>query len=152
MYLSVHATVGAIVGQQTGNPILAFGAGFASHLLLDIIPHGDGEKSGMPQTNKTIMIAASIDLTALTLITLWLYRHTGGTIFSPTLIAGALGGMLPDALQLPYLLSNGRKWNWYQRIHNFFHNMIVSKWDIPYPIGIILQTLLVIGLVTTYNF
>ncbi|MCA9325530.1 hypothetical protein KDA23_05720 [Candidatus Saccharibacteria bacterium] len=84
MYVSVHATVGAVVGQQTGNPLLAFGAGFASHLLLDVIPHGDSAKSGMPQTNKMIFIAATIDLFILSILVTYFWGQYGTTFFTPT--------------------------------------------------------------------
>ena len=147
MYLTVHAAAGGAVALQTGNPILGFGVGFISHLLLDVIPHGDSEKSGMPQNNTAILIAASIDIAVLSVIVATLVATKGVTIFTPVLIAGAVGGMVPDALQLPYLLSHGRYFKWYQKIHNFFHNAIVLKWDMPYPLGIALQLSLAIGII-----
>ena len=41
MFLTVHAATGILIGKYTGNIYLAFIAGFLSHLILDIIPHGD---------------------------------------------------------------------------------------------------------------
>jgi hypothetical protein len=41
MTLTTHATLGAVIGRATGNPVLAFIFGFISHFLIDMVPHGD---------------------------------------------------------------------------------------------------------------
>src|SRR3989344_8593234 len=43
MTLLVHAATGALIGQYTQNPTLAFFYGLLSHIILDAIPHGDSE-------------------------------------------------------------------------------------------------------------
>jgi hypothetical protein len=41
MLMAVHGAVGALIGENVTNPLLAFGLAFGSHFLLDVIPHGD---------------------------------------------------------------------------------------------------------------
>ena len=39
MWQLAHLATGALVGQQTDNPVIAFGLGVGVHLLIDKIPH-----------------------------------------------------------------------------------------------------------------
>ena len=41
MYITVHTSVGLLIGQAVSNWPTAFILGMASHFALDIIPHGD---------------------------------------------------------------------------------------------------------------
>ena len=41
MILSTHAAVGAAAAEFTNNPGVALALGFASHFLLDLLPHWD---------------------------------------------------------------------------------------------------------------
>ena len=43
MFLTAHAASATVIAKFAPNPILAFLIGLVSHLVLDIIPHGDTE-------------------------------------------------------------------------------------------------------------
>lgn len=100
MTLVIHATVGAIVGRYLPNPFLAFIAGFVSHFLVDIIPHGDSAvykryKSGLHKKRSTalVLIDGSLAIiTSLLLVNL-------GTFESLRAASWAIvGSVLPDLL------------------------------------------------------
>src|SRR3989338_1325862 len=100
MFLIVHASVGAVIGDSLESPAVSFLAGFLTHFLVDIIPHGD-ERSGRellrPGRRHWLVILAIIDgLAAISLVAvLWL-----GGFFVNALGAtsGALGAIMPDVL------------------------------------------------------
>ncbi len=41
VFVSTHVTMGALIGQNSASPWLAFLLGVASHFILDLVPHGD---------------------------------------------------------------------------------------------------------------
>jgi hypothetical protein len=110
MILSTHAVVGgAIASLIPGHPVLAFVIGVASHFAIDAIPHVD-----YPLYSITVKRSApsaltlnwlrvqdisliSLDACVGLAIVIWLYASPGATA---AVLAGALGGMLPDPLQL----------------------------------------------------
>jgi hypothetical protein len=110
MILSTHAIVGgAIASLMPSHPVFAFFTGVASHFAIDAIPHVD-----YPLYSITVRRSANSALTLnwlllqdfglITLdafaglaIVLWLYAPPGAIT---AVLAGALGAMLPDPLQL----------------------------------------------------
>lgn len=131
MLLTVHATAGALIGQQIKNPFLAFILAFASHFVLDMIPHGDqdwiDEYKGDQKTKvKKIFIIVVID--AVILFALLISRSYYLNSFTPNLsiAAGVLGGILPDFLVGCHELSNKLFKNFY-RLHFMVHDLIKIK-------------------------
>src|SRR3989344_4940192 len=102
MFLTVHGTAGAIIGLQTGNPLLAFLFGLISHYIFDMIPHGDEKmiadhQNVSPQEIKKIAQIGSIDgLTMLFLLGGLLY--SGRLPLDLAVLFGVAGGILPDFL------------------------------------------------------
>lgn len=148
MYITVHATVGTVVGQQTGDPLLAFVAGFISHLLLDFIPHGDTENAGVSYTRNKLILMGSIDLFVLGILTFWIINTQSLAFFTLPMLMGALGGVVPDALQVPHYLSNRKYFKRYQFAHDLFHNAISDRWDMHYTLGILFQGTILITLLS----
>jgi hypothetical protein len=135
MTLATHAVTGAVIASaMPHHAVLGFILGFASHFLLDAIPHWDYPLSSykadpgnrlnddMP-INRAFWIDLSrigTDLLCGGLLTLVFFTFTGPHLFwIPAL--GAAGAVLPDALQFVY-------WKWrhqpliaLQRFHLWIH-------------------------------
>jgi hypothetical protein len=155
MILSTHAVVGGTIASLIpGHPVLAFVIGTASHFAIDAIPHVD-----YPLYSITVKRSAPSALTFnwllvrdLGLITLdacvglaiviWLYASPGATT---AVLAGALGAMLPDPLQLVQKLYPWEPLRSLQRFHVWMH----TKRRLNWPLGAASQlsfVALVIGL------
>jgi hypothetical protein len=149
MTLGVHALVGAAVGKLvSANPLIAFAAGFGSHFLLDAIPHFDYHirslklNLDMPLESDivigkdfardlAIMGADCLIGFAVAIFLSWNQSSM------PAVIAGALGGVVPDALQFAYYRFRKEPLISLQR----FHNLIAwHVWDNP-VLGISTQAL-----------
>jgi len=97
MMVTAHVAVGAAVGAFTGDPVLAFLAGTASHFVMDAVPHLDAGTL-MPMGKEVYQtrdyIWAALDA-ILCLGFIWLLSTHAA---HPSLvIAGGLGGLFPDA-------------------------------------------------------
>jgi hypothetical protein len=164
MYLTVHATIGALIATQTDNPALAFGAGFASHFLFDFIPHGDEKVGEMITSHKAKFIfVASVDL-VLTICLTVLILAMAGTFGQRHLIllAGIIGAVLPDFISMAFpefhkLLKNNRIVAfWYRalrwiyipqaaeqlnKFHHWIHSIILRRtgFKLSFPQGLVLQ-------------
>jgi hypothetical protein len=105
MFLTTHATVGLIIGKYIPQPLLAFGLGFLSHLILDAIPHGTIE-CGDPdpvKEKKLIIKFSSYDILVM-LGLLTFLTVTGSVVWTPSMIAAVLGSILMDFLWGMYYL------------------------------------------------
>lgn len=148
MNLLVHTAAGVIVAQYTGSPFLAFFYGITSHILLDLVPHGDSlmykryknkELSIKKAAAKTIL--DSIGSVILTIIFFNL-DFTG-----PHLVLGMaiIGAIIPDVLiglyelfepKAPKLLKTVHKW------HFRNHDLIAKKFDLSLKHGLLLQVII----------
>lgn len=104
MFLTVHATFGALVATQTPGPGMALVGGFLSHFLLDFIPHGD-EKVGqwiLSHKKKFILLAgADITITAfLTAVIATIALSRGDNVMN--ILFGMFGAVLPDFLSMAF--------------------------------------------------
>lgn len=146
MYLTVHATIGAVLGERVDPPLAGFLLGFASHFLADVVPHGDewvGRTLAQPGRVRWLAALALIDgLAAGSLVTLlWL----GGAFVNPVgAFSGALGAVLPDVLAGFSDLSQGKLWPAYVRLHNRSHRLLGR--EVPLPVGGAMQLCLLAAL------
>jgi hypothetical protein len=116
MILTTHAIAGAAVACAVPNyPVAGFALGFASHFVLDAIPHWDykltsySEDQNNPMNNdmtldkKFIFDFAKICLDVFVGFAC-VFALSGflNPIYTLPLFAGAVGGVLPDALQFVY--------------------------------------------------
>lgn len=164
MILTTHAIVGAGVAQLFPNhPVIGFLAGVASHYLSDTIPHWDYgtnfssiEKANDGNSeilNKIVfgpkfLGEASIVIfdTFLGLWLAWLLWYNFSVGNSLLIILGALGGILPDYLQIVYGLWKNRLTIMIQKIHQFFH--VKDKFKIKNAFGgILAQALFIVSVV-----
>lgn len=145
MFITTHAAVGAIVGETTGNPWLAIIGGFVSHLLIDIIPHGDSHMLEHYQKRRKVRTAVAyvtIDSVVAILFTVLLFQFRD-FIHPANVGLGIAFGVLPDALVgLAEIYRN--KWlHAFHRFHFFFHNMIINRRsDFSFRTGFAMQLVL----------
>jgi len=167
MFLTTHAAVGIAISQHVGSPLAAFGWSFASHFLLDFIPHGDEKiyghylEPGHHRFRRAIFVN-TIDIAILIGMTFW-------AIGEPRLerqeflLLGILGSIIPDMLTNFFPIIHERlswlrlvRWvyavtkptglryvirvqDW---IHKLLHHEIIRS-DIPFVVGLVLQALLI---------
>ena len=129
MYITVHAAAGAAVGTLTGNPLLAFIGGFVSHLILDMIPHGDEtiKKWKLFKTIRArVTAAALLDFAGVILALLFLLNNAS-MAFLPGMLAGMAGGIAPDALWGFHELTGTPLLNAYRAWHSKGHDFLTKK-------------------------
>jgi hypothetical protein len=155
MILSTHAVVGAALASLIpDHPVIAFVVGAASHYAIDAIPHVDYPLYSITvrRSAKSALTVNPLLLRDLTLLTfdacvglaivLWLYGA------GPAVLAGALGAMLPDPMQLASKLYPREPLRSLQRFHVWIH----TKRKLSWPLGVIAQlsfVALVVGLRAT---
>jgi hypothetical protein len=116
MTLTTHGIVGtAAASLAVGNPLLALALAFASHLVIDIIPHRDykllfiEKKANSLENDMTLGRAFLYDLgrtgfdavvgLAISLA-LFIFVFSVPPLY---ILLGVIGGLLPDFLQLVYM-------------------------------------------------
>lgn len=131
MTLTTHAVTGAAIASLIPQyPIIVFCAAFASHFIIDAIPHwdypivsssvnpliGDKMKYDKDLLQDTIVIGGDILLGIF--LSLWLFASPGsfGIIF-----LGACSGMLPDPLHFFYARFRHEPLVTLQRFHLWIH-------------------------------
>jgi hypothetical protein len=143
MILSVHAIFGAAVASQFPNhPVLGFTLGFASHFILDAIPHKDYELislekdliSRKPKFMDDVVakfrlirdvILVSFDaLVGLCLAYLFFFNPTHPFLF----LLGAVASLLPDFITFLYIFLKHKSLILFTDLHvNFIHTKYILK-------------------------
>ncbi|MFA6214990.1 MAG: hypothetical protein WC768_00300 [Patescibacteria group bacterium] len=143
MFLTVHAAAGVLIGQATDNVWLAFIFSLASHILIDIIPHGDTDlikdssNITKPEIERLKKIAALDGLVMLLILALLYFYGFIHPVWP--VLAGISGGLLPDFLTGVYLLTKAR---WLEKIvafHPHRLHLILDKFRVSFFAGIIIQ-------------
>lgn len=139
MILSTHAIVGgAIASLIPTHPGLAVAAGFASHFVIDAIPHWDyplrSISIGRDADNRRLRLSRGvfIDLAKIAfdactglVLALWLFA-TPATMWVVGLAACA--AMLPDPLQFVHSLAPHEPLKTLQRFHGWIHSKRKLAW------------------------
>jgi hypothetical protein len=132
MILTTHAVVGAALASfLPSHPMAAFAAGFASHFVLDAIPHVDypirsrsvDPKIGAPMAFDRALLqdAITIGSDGLFGIVFSLFLFSSSANFWAVL-AGAVGAILPDPLQFAYTRLPHEPLRTLQRFHLWAHS------------------------------
>ena len=154
MTLATHTVVGSTLGRLTSRvPVVGFLLGFASHFLLDAIPHWDyrlssSVKDEVNPLNSDIVLGhhfvwdllkIGFDVLLGVGVTFLLYGGGGGW-HNWSLWTGAFGAILPDFLQFVYY--KFRRWplSALQRFHLWIHTE--KRLDGRPVLGVTLQVLL----------
>jgi len=156
MILSTHAIIGAATASFVPtHPVLGFSIGFASHFLLDAIPHWDYKLHSIERNHenhlevdmhfnkKFPLDIAKISLDGLLglLFALFLFGIPGTTLLLSA-FCGAAGGMAPDALQFAYFKWPHEPLFSLQRFHGWIHATKRIKKPL---LGLSLQILIVLA-------
>lgn len=139
MILSTHAIVGgAVASLLPSHPVLVAALGFASHFVIDAIPHWDYPLQSISvkpgADNRELRLDRRLVLD-LFLIGLDAFAGLGAAIFlfappaSPVVIAvGAVAGIAPDALQFTHSLYPNQPLKILQRFHVWIHSKQRLGW------------------------
>jgi hypothetical protein len=94
-----HAATGALVAVAIHNPWIGLPAAFASHFVLDAIPHWDV----FPNNFMLRRAALAVDIT----LTLWMLIILALSVDAPRklVIGGGVLGVLPDLMWAPYFIT-----------------------------------------------
>jgi hypothetical protein len=145
MILSTHAIVGAAIGSfLPSHPTTAFVLGFASHFVLDAIPHWDypirsaavDPKIGAPMTFDRALLRDAVVIGSDALVgilgALLLFASSDGLW---SILLGAFGAMLPDPLQTLHTHFPYEPLRTLQRFHRWIHTDKRIKEDIILGVG-----------------
>jgi hypothetical protein len=146
MLLSVHATVGAVIGENVNTPLLAFILGFISHFILDIIPHGDEELIKAYRNdfkNRGMLYLIFFDLIA-TVILMFALFYWHKVDLTATVIWGMIGGVAPDFMVAINEITH-KHFCRTQKLHLWTHDKIGHKlnWAMPLQLGLLLQLIII---------
>jgi len=148
-----HTLVGALIGTKIANPIFSLPMAFASHFLLDIIPHWNPslyteyKKFGKPTKKSTLIIVADVLLSLAGGIIIASTVLPNLTKFIIILIACFLA-VLPDVIEAPFFYF-GVKWPILVGIINF-QTKIQGKAKLPW--GLITQIIVIVIVFIVFQF
>ncbi|MBS3903144.1 MAG: hypothetical protein KGZ30_02075 [Anaplasmataceae bacterium] len=153
MILVTHGIIGAAAGSFFSfNPILAFIAGFVSHFAADTIPHWHYHLKSFVKNKYALkrdivfsrnsgidIIKLGLDgLSSIILPVLFFWPVLPFSL--DIILLGAIGGILPDALQFVYMKTKKEPLTTLQRFHLGIHSRI--RLDDKPLIGITSQALI----------
>lgn len=146
MFLTIHTTVAVIIGQQVSNPLLAFLIGVLSHFTLDAIPHGDEKlfKSSIEHRKlKVFILTGLVDffISVIWLAYLFSQGHFG---YIQATLAAAIGAVLPDFLNVFYLITNFKWLAWINDLNGEFVHRLIIKKPLPIAVGLAIQAILLL--------
>ncbi|OHA45919.1 MAG: hypothetical protein A2541_02825 [Candidatus Taylorbacteria bacterium RIFOXYD2_FULL_36_9] len=137
MILSVHVTFGvAVASLVPTHPVAGFVLGFASHLVLDAIPHKDYSLLSVDLDSKRdpklfafiikkfrvvrdVTFVSSDLFLGLVLAFLFFFNP----LHPLSLLVGLIGSLLPDFITFLYVIFNHQSLNLFQKLHSgFFHS------------------------------
>ena len=172
MFLTTHAAAGVLISHYVKNPYEVFGLAFASHFVLDFIPHGDeslyhDDEWKILKKFKWPIIINLFDLAGLLAVIFYAINHPGDTT-GRLMVVGIIGSILPDFLSYLFpVLHEKMSWLFLMRwlykltkptglryliraqnwIHNLLHHEIIRR-DIPFWAGLATQ----LGLIAVFMY
>lgn len=165
MVLTTHAITGAAIASIIPtHPVLGFVLGFGSHFVLDSIPHWDykllssSKDEKNPMNNDMIinknfvydLFKIGFDVSLGFILAYLFFGVSMSNDFLVALSAGAVGGVLPDALQFVYFKFRREPIYTLQKFHVWIHSSIsLNKKPL---LGISTQALLIILVVLIQKF
>lgn len=167
MTLTTHIVAGAAGARLfAGNPVEGFIIGWLSHYVLDSIIHWDykissaepqlflpGANAGKVSVRSRAFISdilkVSFDV-ALGFVLVFMFLSHEADPRYLLLLAGGLGGVIPDFLQFIYVVWRNRVLEYMQKLHNLLHAK--TKINHRPVLGIISQALLILIILFLFNF
>jgi hypothetical protein len=155
MILSTHALVGAALANMfPAHPAAAFAVGFASHFVLDAIPHADypirsaslDPKIGAPLRFDRALLQDAVTIGAdgfLGLLFAFLLFASPENQWA--ILLGAFGAVLPDAFQFLYARFPYEPLRTLQRFHRWAH----TNTEIKERVGLAIASQLLLVVATS---
>jgi hypothetical protein len=128
MFITIHAAVAIAATQGLASPLLAGAAGFASHLVLDIVPHGDDAaydylaRRGLSRIKFGLVFGVPDAATWLAGLA-W-YLSSQHPVRPSVAIAAAVGAALPDVLWGLSTLVQWKLLKKFDRLHEQCHGLL----------------------------
>jgi hypothetical protein len=154
MVLSTHALVGAGIGAHfSSSPAVAMTFGFASHFVLDAIPHWDypirsaslTPDRGVPMQLDRALVVDLLTIGVDALVGVAVAMMLFGSVDNRwSVLLGAIGAMLPDPLQILHNRYPHEPLRTLQRFHRAVHSKLQLA---ALPFGITSQLVLVMAVV-----
>lgn len=159
-HITAGVALGSLVGEVPGQAAIAFAVGWASHYVLDSLPHWEvlykpfsvGNFSTQQPTSKWpkgIIFQATLDvLVAFFLLYLYLQHADPYTpILRSALFWGGIGGILPDILDnVPFWNSYLHRFSFFKKLVTFHENIHVDHdktKHLPKLTGLITQVIVI---------
>ncbi len=144
MFVTVHVATGAAIATVVPNPLIAVPLAFASHFVMDAIPHWHNILKGEEYTRKTHIIAF-IDF-VLAVATASLLLITTSNYY---LLYGIIAGTIMDTDAVLYPLFERRGWRrlWpdiISRLHGSIQNATTRLWGLLPQAVILFASLLIV--------
>jgi len=160
MTLTTHALVGAATASlMPQHPVLGFCAGFASHFVIDAIPHWDypiASSSIDPLQGAAMKYDGAFFLDMLRIGTDALFgillsvRLFATPVLLPIVLLGAVAGISPDPLQFVYTKFRHEPLLSLQRFHEWIHTK--NHLENSKILGIISQVLFIAAVIGAAKF
>lgn len=167
MFLTTHAAAGLAISKYVDSPTAVLLLSFASHFVLDFIPHGDehlyrDQEWRERKQYRWVLMINCIDVVAL-LVLVALIANSPELPGGRPMLFGIIGGILPDFLSYLFPTIHQRfSWLWLIRwlyaatkptglryvvraqdwLHQVLHHEIFRR-DVPLPVGISMQVILI---------
>ncbi|HUD20557.1 MAG TPA: hypothetical protein VMQ44_00610 [Candidatus Saccharimonadales bacterium] len=163
MLIIPHVLLGAALGSEVGNvpgqAAVAFGVGWASHYVLDALPHWErlyGRRSNFKINSGEkwpvhIWYQGLVDaVLAILILGMALYFRGSLTSFEISPIFwGAVGAMMPDLLDnMPFwnkYLHQFKIFQWHYKFHVFSHITEEQTEKFPEYVGLLTQLIIIGG-------
>ncbi len=136
MTATAHALVGGAIAYSIQNPILGVTLAFASHPLLDFIPHWDFGWGWRNKSKLKLFTEASLDLAVGIALSYFLFGQYVNFYYY---VACLFGAVLWDLLEIPYWFFGWRFFP-FSTLHSIQHH-IQGKAKLPW--GILTQVVTV---------
>ena len=101
MTATAHALVSAAIVAAVPNPYISLPLAFASHFIMDVIPHWDFGTNWRSRSKTATGLVALVDTLIGFTVTYFLFS---GKISVPMIFAAASVGNLPDWMEAPYYI------------------------------------------------
>lgn len=138
-----HALLGAAIAVKLGNPALSIPIAFASHFVLERVPHWnphlnyETEKYGKPTKKSTAIVIIDSSLALGLGSAIAFSQFPNITMVIGTLLS-SFAAVLPDLIEAPYFFLNIRNNKYIKRWIKFQKSIQI---DAPPFLGLLTQTL-----------
>ncbi len=141
MTSTAHSLVGAAIAAKLGNPALAIPLVFASHFILDCVPHWDTGTHWHERPKEATFLYSALDVFLGVGLSLLLFGTTVNLFY---LLLMIFVSTLPDWIQSPYIF-----WNiklppvyWFYKIQSKLNNKDGTWFGVFTQVAVVLPLLL----------